>query len=565
MTQDKKSIVLEFPNGKTATVTAGTTAAMVIAEHFPEQEKTALAAKLGQHFIDLNRPLREGGAFKPITFATGEGKDVFWHSTNHVLAQAVKRLWPDTKLGIGPAIEEGFYYDFDREPFTPEELKRIEDEMRKIIKEGLSVQRKEYPKVQARKLLEQRGETYRLELIDEIDEETIPLYEQGEFIDMCRGPHLVNTRMIGAFKLLKVSGAYWRADARNKQLSRIYGISFPTKDELKAWLAQREEAERRDHRVLGGKLNLFMFDDISPGSPFFFQPGTTIYVELMTFLREEYRKRGYQEVITPLIYDKALWETSGHWDHYRENMFMCSMDGRDASMKPMNCPSHCIMYKHHFKSYRDLPVRIADFAPLHRNELKGVIGGLTRVRKFSQDDAHLFVTPEQLEPEILDLIGFLNFIYKDVFDFDYKVELSTRPEKSMGSEASWQKSELALKLALEKTGLAYTINEGDGAFYGPKIDFHIKDVIGRSWQLGTIQVDFNLPERFGLEYEDKDGERKTPIMVHRALLGSLERFIGILIEHYAGKFPLWLSPVQARIVTVNDEVLDYAAGVRKEL
>ncbi|HIJ18430.1 TPA: threonine--tRNA ligase, partial [Candidatus Woesearchaeota archaeon] len=359
----------------------------------------------------------------------------------------------------------------------------------------------------------------------------------------------------------KLAGAYWRGDAKNRQLQRIYGISFPEEKMLKQHLAMLEEAKKRDHRVLGQKLDLFSFDEVSPGAPFFHPKGTIIYNELLSFIREEYRKRGYDEVITPLIYDRSLWEASGHWQHYRENMFVLEVDGKEASLKSMNCPSHCVIYGKSFKSYRDLPLRIADFAPLHRNELRGVLAGATRVRKFSQDDAHIFLAPGQVEGEIFALIDFLDYIYTGVFDFEYSIELSTKPESALGSAELWEKAEASLASALKKKKLPYRINAGDGAFYGPKIDFHIRDALGRNWQLGTIQLDFNLPERFGLEYEDKDGRRKRPIMIHRALLGSIERFMAILIEHYAGKFPLWLAPEQVRIVTVADAYNEYAEKV----
>jgi len=393
------------------------------------------------------------------------------------------------------------------------------------------------------------------------------LYKSGDYIDLCKGGHVASAKEIisDSFRLTHVAGAYWRGDEKNKQLTRIYGLAFSSKKELNEHIGMMFEAKKRDHRILGQKLDLFSFDELSPGAPFFHPKGTVIFNELVNFMRQEYKKRGYKEVITPLIYDMEVWKTSGHWKHFRDEMFKFSMDDRDAALKPMNCPSHCIIYKKGFKSYRDLPLRIADFAPLHRNELKGVLGGLTRVRKMSQDDAHIFVTPDQLEQEILTLIEFLEYIYKKVFDFKYRIELSTKPDKAMGSDELWENAEKALEDALKKKKLDYDVNEGEGAFYGPKIDFHIVDALGRSWQLGTIQVDFNLPARFELEYEDKDGQRKKPIMIHRALLGSIERFMAILIEHYAGKFPLWLAPEQVRIVTVSDKSNEFADKVADKL
>ena len=489
------------------------------------------------------------------------------HSLAHLLAAAVMELYPDAKRAIGPAIENGFYYDFEfSKPIAEGDLRQIEKKMRSILPSWDKFEVQEVSKEEAKN--EFKDNLYKLELIDEFskDGKKLTLYKSGSYVDLCKGGHVSSAKEIksDSFKLTHTAGAYWRGSEKNKQLTRIYGLAFSSKKELDDYLKLLEEAKKRDHRVIGQQLSLFSFDETSPGAPFFHPKGAVIFNELLSFLREEYSKRGYEEVITPLIYDKSLWQASGHWEHYNEDMFFTKMDNKEASMKPMNCPGHCIMYRKGFKSYRDLPLRIADFAVLHRNELKGVLGGLTRVRKFQQDDAHLFVTPEQLEGEILGIIDFLNHIYKEVFDFDYSIELSTKPEKSIGSEEAWGKAENALKEALKKKKLDYGINGGEGAFYGPKIDFHIKDVLGRSWQLGTIQVDSNLPERFGLEYEDKDGKRKRPIMIHRALLGSIERFMAILIEHYAGRFPLWLAPEQIRILTVANRFDAHAEKLKKE-
>jgi len=490
------------------------------------------------------------------------------HSLAHLLAAAVLELYPGTKRAIGPAIENGFYYDFEfKEPISDDSLREIEKKMRQFLPGWDKFEKKEVSKEEANK--EFKDNPYKLELIDEFSKEgkKLTLYKSGNYADLCRGGHVDSAKEIksDSFKLTHTAGAYWRGDAKKQQLTRIYGVAFASKKELDEYLKMVEEAKKRDHRIIGQKLDLFSFDELSPGSPFFHPKGAIVFNQLLGFLREEYFKRGYKEVVTPLIYDKELWKTSGHWEHYGDLMFTINMDGKDAGLKPMNCPSHCVIYKKGFKSYRDLPLRIADFAVLHRNELKGVLGGLTRVRKFSQDDAHLFVTQEQLEDEIMKLIDFLDYIYAKVFDFEYTIELSTKPDKALGSDDIWKKAEKALEDALKKKKLDFKVNPGEGAFYGPKIDFHIKDVLGRSWQLGTIQVDFNLPERFELEYEDKDGKRKRPIMIHRALLGSIERFMAILIEHYAGKFPLWLAPEQARIVTVSDKFNSYADEVAEKL
>ena len=493
--------------------------------------------------------------------------DALRHSIAHLLAAAVMELYPDTKRAIGPAIEHGFYYDFEfKTPITEEDLPKIEKKMRAILPNWKGFEKHMLSAEEAKK--EYPNNEFKHELIDEFSQgKKVSFYKSGEFWDLCKGNHIESIKEIkpDAFKLTHLAGAYWRGDSKNKMLTRIYGLAFESKKELKQHLQFLEEAKKRDHRVLGQKLDLFSFDEISPGSPFFHNNGTVIYNELLNFVRTEYKKRGYQEVVTPLIYDKSLWETSGHAKHFGDEMFHVKMDNKDAALKPMNCPSHCVIYKKGFKSYRDLPVRIADFAPLHRNELKGVLGGLTRVRKFSQDDAHIFATPDQIEDEIFALIDFLNYIYKEVFDFEYKIELSTRPEKALGSKQLWDKAEKALEDALKKKKLEYNINEGDGAFYGPKIDFHIKDVLGRSWQLGTIQLDFNLPERFELEYEDANSKKQQPIMIHRALLGSIERFMAILIEHYAGKFPLWLAPQQVRIISVSDKFNKFSEEIETKL
>src|SRR3989344_2127944 len=556
-------ITLEFPDGKKKEFKKGITALEVARSIGERLARDAICAEIDGKLLDLGEQLKSSGKFRILTFKDEKGIEVFRHSTAHVMAQAIMELYPDALLTIGPVVEEGFYYDIDIDTAVhPDDLEKIEKKMEEIVRKDLKIERKALSKKEAMEIF--KHNPYKVELLGEFEGE-ISAYSQGDFIDLCRGPHVPSTGYIKAFKLTKIAGAYWHGDAKNKQLQRIYGISFPEKKLLDEHLRIIEEARKRDHRVIGQKLDLFSFDEISPVAPFFHPKGAIIFNELLKFLREEYKKRGYKEVITPLIYGKQLWETSGHWQHFKENMFIISVDGREAALKPMNCPSHCLIYKKGFKSYRELPLRIADFASLHRNEIKGVLGGMTRVRKFSQDDAHIFVTPEQLEDEMLQLMDFTKYIYKEVFDFDYDVELSTKPEKALGSEELWQKAEKGLADALKKKKLGYKIKPGEGAFYGPKIDFHIKDALGRSWQLATIQLDFNLPERFGLEYEDKDGGRKTPIMIHRALLGSIERFMAILIEHYAGRLPLWLSPVHVRLLTVANRFDDYAEELKKEL
>lgn len=525
----------------------------------------ALIARINGTLKDLFIPINEDSALQIITYKDKEGLEVFRHSTAHLLAHAVVELFPNAKPTIGPVIEEGFYYDFGiNHHFTPGDLERIGQRMNEIVKNDYKVERIELNESEAKRMF--KDNKYKLELIEEFHKEKQPIsaYKQGNFTDLCRGPHLPNTGKIKSFKLTKISSAYWRGDSENDQLQRIYGISFPEKSMLDSHLKLIEEAEKRDHRKLGKELEWFNFFEESPGAPFFYPKGTIIYNLLLNFVREEYRKRGYQEVITPLLYEKTLWITSGHWEHFRENMFTLQSEGKEFALKPMNCPSHVLIYKSKSRSYKELPFRIADFAPLHRNELSGVLAGLTRVRKMSQDDAHIFITPEQIEDEIFRILDFTNYIYKEVFDFDFEVELSTRPEKFMGNVEDWNKAENALKKVLEKKKINYKIKPGEGAFYGPKIDFHIKDAIGRGWQLATVQLDFQLPERFDATYVGADNTKHKVVMIHRALLGSIERFIGILVEHYAGKLPLWIAPVQVKILTVADRFEKYAAKLKEQ-
>ncbi len=487
------------------------------------------------------------------------------HSSAHVLAAAVKKLWPDTKLGIGPVIEDGFYYDIDtKHVFTPEDFPKIEKEMEAIIKKDEKFERKVLTQSEAKKLF--KLDPYKSELIEDIQRkgEEISIYQTGEFVDLCHGPHVSSTKEIGAFKLLKIAGAYWKGDAKNSQMQRIYGTAFASKKELEEYLHRLEEAKKRDHRILGEQLDLVMIHEYSPGSPFFLPKGTIIYLELMKFIREEYQKRGFKEVITPLLFNKKLWETSGHWEHYKDNMFNIEIEKETFSFKPMNCPSHCLIYKRKLWSYRELPLRIADFAALHRNELSGTLSGLTRVRKMSQDDAHIFVTKDQLEEEIKEILDFEKFVYEKIFKFEYHMYLGTRPDNFLGEKEVWDKAEKILEDVLKEKKITYTLMPKDGAFYGPKIDLRVKDALGREWQLATVQLDFQMPLRFDLSYEGADGKKHNPIMIHRAVLGTLERFIGVLIEHFAGKFPVWLSPVQVSLITVADRHIPFANELKKE-
>ncbi|HHY41483.1 MAG TPA: threonine--tRNA ligase [Thermoanaerobacterales bacterium] len=537
--------------------------------------KEALAAKVDGVVKDLSYKVQDDCQVEILTFDDEEGRKVFWHSSSHVMAQAVKRLFPEVKLAIGPAIDEGFYYDFDREEsFSPSDLEKIEQEMAKIVAEDYAFYREDISRQEALNHLKNQNEPYKVELVEELPEEAnISFYKQGEFTDLCAGPHIPSTGKIKAFKLTSLAGAYWRGDERNKMLQRIYGISFPKKSMLEEYLARIEEAKKRDHRKLGKELDLFSIHEEGPGFPFFHPKGMVIWNILTDFWRREHQKRGYQEIKTPIILNEQLWRRSGHWDHYKENMYFTKIDELDYAVKPMNCPGGILMYKTASHSYRDLPIRLGELGLVHRHEKSGVLHGLMRVRCFTQDDAHIFMMPSQIEEEIIGVIDLIDYVYK-IFGFEYHVELSTRPEDSMGSDELWEQATNALQKALEKKGMPYKINEGDGAFYGPKIDFHLKDSIGRTWQCGTIQLDFQMPERFDLTYIGPDGEKHRPVMIHRVIFGSIERFIGILIEHFAGAFPVWLAPVQARILPISEKHMDYArkvkhcleeAGIRVEL
>ena len=488
------------------------------------------------------------------------------HTASHVLAQAVKRLYPETKLAIGPAIDDGFYYDFDREGgFTPEDLEKLEAEMTKIVKENLPVKPFVLPRDEAVRFMEEKSEPYKVELIQDLpDEETISFYQQGEFVDLCAGPHIMYTKGVKAFKLTSIAGAYWRGSEKNKMLTRIYGTAFANKTDLENYLTMMEEAKKRDHRKLGKELGLFMFAEEGPGFPFFLPKGMTLKNTLIDYWREIHQREGYQEVSTPIILSRKLWENSGHWDHYKDNMYTTVIDEEDYAVKPMNCPGGMLVYKNQPHSYRDLPLRVGELGLVHRHEKSGQLHGLMRVRCFTQDDAHIFMRDDQIEDEIKGVTRLINEVYTQ-FGFEYFVELSTRPEDSMGSDEDWEMATNGLKKALDDMGLEYIVNEGDGAFYGPKIDFHLRDSLGRTWQCGTIQLDFQMPQRFDLEYTAEDGSKKRPIMIHRVCFGSIERFIGILIEHFAGKFPVWLAPVQVKVIPVSEKSMEYATGVYEKL
>ena len=488
------------------------------------------------------------------------------HTASHVLAQAVKRLYPETKLAIGPAIDDGFYYDFDREGgFTPEDLEKLEAEMKKIIKENIPLKPFVLPRDEAIKLMQEKGEPYKVELIEDLpEEETISFYQQGDFTDLCAGPHIMYTKGVKAFKLTSIAGAYWRGSEKNKMLTRIYGTAFANKEDLENYLTMLEEAKKRDHRKLGKELGLFMFTEEGPGFPFFLPKGMTLKNTLIDYWREIHLRENYQEVSTPVILSRKLWETSGHWDHYKDNMYTTVIDEEDYAIKPMNCPGGVLVYASEPRSYRDLPLRMGELGLVHRHEKSGQLHGLMRVRCFTQDDAHIFMTQEQITEEIKNVTRLINEVYT-LFGFEYFVELSTRPEDSMGSDEDWELATNGLRNALEEMGLDYIVNEGDGAFYGPKIDFHLRDSIGRTWQCGTIQLDFQLPQRFEAEYVAEDGTKKRPIMIHRVCFGSIERFIGILIEHFAGKFPVWLAPVQVKVIPVSEKSMEYATGVYEKL
>ena len=537
--------------------------------------RMACAGEVNGEVEDLRTVIDKDCNLSILTFNDEGGKAAFRHTTSHIMAQAIKRLYPDTKLAIGPSIADGFYYDVDREtPLTSEDLEKIEAEMKKIVKEDLKLERFELPRAEAIAFMKEKEEPYKVELIEDLPEDAvISFYRQGEFTDLCAGPHLMSTKPVKAFKLTSLAGAYWRGSEKNKMLQRIYGTAFTKKAELEEYLHMIEEAKKRDHRKLGKELGLFMMSEDGPGFPFFLPKGMDLKNALMDYWREIHRKAGYVEISTPIILNRRLWETSGHWDHYKENMYTTVIDDEDYAIKPMNCPGGVLVYASEPRSYRDLPLRMGELGIVHRHEKSGQLHGLMRVRCFNQDDAHIFMTPEQIKDEIKGVANLIDQVYK-LFGFKYHVELSTRPEDSMGSDEDWELATEGLRGALNDLGLDYVVNEGDGAFYGPKIDFHLTDSIGRTWQCGTIQLDMQLPQRFELEYTGADGEKHRPIMIHRVAFGSIERFIGILIEHFAGAFPTWLAPVQVKVLPISDKHLEYgqkvldtlnAAGIRAEI
>ncbi|HEX8170237.1 MAG TPA: threonine--tRNA ligase [Thermoanaerobaculia bacterium] len=558
---------VQLPDGSIREVPDNATVADVAASIGKRLARDAIAGKVNGKTVDVYTPVPDGAKVEIITPTTEDGIDTIRHSTAHLMAMAVQELFPGTQVTIGPVIENGFYYDFGTDrPFTDEDLRRIEEKMQEIVKRDLPIRREEWSRDEAVRSFDRAGEKYKVEIIESIPgDETLSVYRQGEWFDLCRGPHVPSTGRLGAFKLLSVAGAYWRGDERNAMLQRIYGTAWGDKAQLEAYLKRVEEAKARDHRKLGKELGLFMFSHFAPAMPNFLPKGAVIYNELLQFVREYYRRDGYSEVITPLIWDTELFKISGHYDNYRDNMFFSEVDEREYGVKPMNCPGHTQIYANERRSYRDLPIRLADFARLHRYERSGVTHGLARVRSFAQDDAHLFVMPEQLEEEMDRELRLIKEMY-DVFGFnEVRIAHSTRPEKRLGDDALWDAAEGALEGALRKNNLEFHINPGEGAFYGPKLEFQVTDAIGRPWQLGTIQLDYTLPQRFDLTYIGADNAEHRPVMIHRAILGSLERFIGIIIEHFAGAFPFWLAPVQMAVLPLSEKFVDYAAETAAKL
>lgn len=560
---------VKFPDGTVKEYKEQITPSEIAKEISEGLYRNAVGAIVNNKLWDLERPVDFDCELKIVTKKDKEAPEFFRHTMAHILAQAVTRIYGEknVRLGIGPTIENGFYYDIEviNNTIKEEDLEKIEKEMKKIIKENLKIERFELSKEEAIKLMEEKGQIYKVELIKEIPDEKVSFYKQGEFVDLCRGPHLPRTGIIKHFKLLSVSGAYWRGNEKNPMLQRIYGTAFATKEELENYLKMLEEAKKRDHRKLGPKLGLFFINtDVAPGMPIFLPKGTIILNELMAFSRELHKEYGYSEVMTPLVMNVKLWHQSGHWDHYKDNMYFTEKEETEYAVKPMNCPGHILIYKNNVVSYRDLPIRLFEFGKVHRYERSGVLHGLLRVRAFTQDDAHIFCRQNQIEEEVTAIVKLIDELYKP-FGFTYRATLSTMPEDHMGDEETWEKATNALKKVLEDINLEFDIAEGEGAFYGPKVDFHVKDSLNREWQCATIQLDFQMPERFDLTYVDKDGNEKRPVMIHTAKYGSLERFFGILIEHFAGAFPLWISPIQAIVLPVSDKFIDYANKVAKEL
>ena len=555
-----------LPDGSAKEYAAGTTLGEAVKQLSNSLAKKVLAANVNGELTDLREELVDGSEVAFLTFEEDGGKHTLRHTASHILAQAVKRLWPEAKLAIGPAIDKGFYYDIDMEhTLTPEDLGKIEKEMSRIVKENLPITKSVMSRQEAIEFFKSKNEDYKVELIEDLPEDAvISCYAQGDFIDLCAGPHVASTGKVKAFKLQSIAGAYWRGDEKNKMLQRIYGTAFEKKEELDAYLHLLEEAAKRDHRKLGKELGLFVIKEEGPGFPFFLPKGMALRNELENFWREVHHEFDYEEIRTPIILNKQLWETSGHWFHYRENMYTTIIDDEEYAIKPMNCPGGILVYQNEMHSYRDLPLRYAELGLVHRHELSGALHGLFRVRAFTQDDAHVFMLPEQMQSELMKVIELFDRIYSQ-FGLKYHVELSTKPDNAMGDDAIWEAATEALRNAIEAKGIPYVINPGDGAFYGPKLDYHIEDSLGRTWQCGTIQLDMNLPERFQIEYIGEDGQKHRPIMIHRACFGSMERFIGILTEHYAGAFPTWMAPVQVKILPISEKHVEYAKELAKQM
>ena len=555
-----------LPDGSAKEYAAGTTLGEAVKQLSNSLAKKVLAANVNGELTDLREELVDGSEVAFLTFEEDGGKHTLRHTASHILAQAVKRLWPEAKLAIGPAIDKGFYYDIDMEhTLTPEDLGKIEKEMSRIVKENLPITKSFMPRQEAIEFFKSKNEDYKVELIQDLPEDAvISCYSQGDFIDLCAGPHVASTGKVKAFKLQSIAGAYWRGDEKNKMLQRIYGTAFEKKEELDAYLHMLEEAAKRDHRKLGKELGLFVIKEEGPGFPFFLPKGMALRNELENFWREVHHDFDYEEIRTPIILSKHLWETSGHWDHYRENMYTTIIDDEEYAIKPMNCPGGILVYQNEMHSYRDFPLRYAELGLVHRHELSGALHGLFRVRAFTQDDAHVFMLPDQMQTELMKVIELFDRIYSQ-FGLKYHVELSTKPDNAMGDDAIWEAATEALRNAIEAKGIPYVINPGDGAFYGPKLDYHIEDSLGRTWQCGTIQLDMNLPERFQIEYIGEDGQKHRPIMIHRACFGSMERFIGILTEHYAGAFPTWMAPVQVKILPISEKHVEYAKELAKQM
>ena len=555
-----------LPDGSAKEYAAGTTLGEAVKKLSNSLAKKVLAANVNGELTDLREELVDGSKVEFLTFEEDGGKHTLRHTASHVMAQAVKRLWPEAKLAIGPAIDKGFYYDIDMEhTLTPEDLTKIEKEMSRIVKENLPITKSVMPRQEAIEFFKSKNEDYKVELIEDLPEDAvISCYTQGDFTDLCAGPHVASTGKVKAFKLQSIAGAYWRGDEKNKMLQRIYGTAFEKKEELDAYLHMLEEAAKRDHRKLGKELGLFVIKEEGPGFPFFLPKGMALRNELENFWREVHHDFEYDEIRTPIILNKHLWETSGHWDHYRENMYTTIIDDEEYAIKPMNCPGGILVYQNEMHSYRDFPLRYAELGLVHRHELSGALHGLFRVRAFTQDDAHVFMLPDQMQSELMKVIELFDRIYSQ-FGLKYHVELSTKPDNAMGDDAIWEAATEALRNAIEAKGIPYVINPGDGAFYGPKLDYHIEDSLGRTWQCGTIQLDMNLPERFQIEYVGEDGQKHRPIMIHRACFGSMERFIGILTEHYAGAFPTWMAPVQVKILPISEKHVEYAKELAKQM